>query len=184
MKTKMVKELMIPLSGYATVSEDATLFEVVTALEEAQKRFDPSKYPHRAVLIYDKNDKIVGKVGHLDILRALEPKYEQMGDTVSLSRFGLSREFQESIREQFRLLQKPMSDICRKAAKLKVKSFMYTPSEGEYVEEDASLDEAIHQLVMGHHQSLLVTKGKEIIGILRLTDIFNEICQTIKTCKI
>jgi len=61
---------------------------------------------------------------------------------------------------------------------------MHTPTEGEYVEEDASLDEAIHQLVMGHHQSLLVTKGKEIIEILRLTDIFNEICQTIKTCEI
>jgi CBS domain-containing protein len=184
MKTKMVKALMIPLSGYATVSEDATLFDAVLALEEAQKKFDPSKYRHRAVLIFNKDNQIVGKVSHLDVLKALEPKYEQMGDTVSLSRFGLSREFQKSIREQFRLLEKPMNDICRKAAKLKVKSFMHTPTEGEYVDESASLDEAIHQLIMGQHQSLLVTKAKEIVGILRLSDVFNEICQTIKSCEI
>jgi len=75
-------------------------------------------------------------------------------------------------------------DICKKASQLKVKMFMYTPTEGEFVDENASLDEAINQLIMGHHQSLLVTRDKEIVGILRLTDVFNEICQAIKTCKI
>ena len=33
---------------------------------------------------------------------------------------------------------------------------MYTPAEGEFVSQDASLDEAIHQFVLGKHQSLLV----------------------------
>jgi CBS domain-containing protein len=48
---------------------------------------------------------------------------------------------------------------------------------------DATLDQAIHQLVVGHHQSLLVTKdGKEIVGILRLTDVFQEISERIKEC--
>jgi len=61
---------------------------------------------------------------------------------------------------------------------------MYTPTEGEYVEEDASLDVAIHRLVMGHHQSLLVTRGKKIVGILKLTDVFAEIFQTMKACEL
>jgi predicted transcriptional regulator len=58
---------------------------------------------------------------------------------------------------------------------------MHTPGEGEYVNEDASLEVACHQLVLGHHQSLLVTRGDKIIGILRLTDVFNAIFQTMKT---
>jgi CBS domain-containing protein len=60
---------------------------------------------------------------------------------------------------------------------------MYTPTEGEYVPKDAALDQAIHQLVVGHHQSLLVTgEGREIVGILRLTDVFQEVCGMIKAC--
>jgi len=65
-----------------------------------------------------------------------------------------------------------------------VKNFMYTPTEGEYVEESASLNEAIHQLIMGHHQSLLVTRKKQIVGILRLTDVFKEVFEVMKTCII
>jgi CBS-domain-containing membrane protein len=62
---------------------------------------------------------------------------------------------------------------------------MYSPTEGEYGPMDATLDQALHQLVVGHHQSLLVTKdGKEIVGILRLTDVFQEISEMIKACNL
>ena len=57
---KIVKEIMVPLSDYPTVSEDATLKDAVEALEKAQKKLDPSRYQHRAVLVYDDNKKIVG----------------------------------------------------------------------------------------------------------------------------
>ena len=52
---------------------------------------------------------------------------------------------------------------------------MHVPTEGEYVDEDATQDEAIHQLVLGHHQSLLVTKEGKITGILRLSDVFEAV---------
>jgi hypothetical protein len=35
-----VKELMVPLSEYATVPEGSTLFDAVLALEKAQEEFD------------------------------------------------------------------------------------------------------------------------------------------------
>ena len=52
----LVKDLMVPLSEYATVTEGSTLFEAVMALEKAQEEFDSnhSKYHHRAVLVLDK----------------------------------------------------------------------------------------------------------------------------------
>ncbi len=182
MESNTVKDLMFTLSEYATVSKDATLYDAVLALEKAQKDFDLTRYPHRAVLVFDDNNKVVGKISQIDILRALEPKYEKMGDLRSLSRFGVSPKFLKSLREQFRLWEKPLNDICRKAAKLKVESFMHSPTLGEYVDENASLDEALHRLVMGHHQSLLVTRADEIVGILKLTDVFSEICKKIKAC--
>ena len=184
MKKKAVRDLMVPLSEYATVSEDATLYEAVNALEKAQKEFNETRYQHRAILITNKKEQIVGKLSQLDVILALEPKYGEMGDQKSLSRLGFSKKFLMSMIEQYKLWELPLNDICRKAANIKVKTFMYTPTEGEYVAEDSSLDEAVHQLVMGHHQSLLVTKGKEIIGILRLTDVFKELCDMIKTCHL
>jgi len=184
MKTIAVKDLMVPLAEYATVSQEATLYDAVLALEKAQEAFDPKKHRHRAVLVYDKRNKIVGKLGQPDILKALEPKYAEMGDLGPLSRAGFSPQFLKSMIEKFALWDEPFSDICSKAARMKVRDIMYTPTEGEYVEENASLGEAIHQLVMGHHQSLLVTKEEEIVGILRLVDVFKAICEGIKTCQL
>ena len=37
MKSYLVKDLMVPLSEYATVTEDATLYESLLSLEEAQE---------------------------------------------------------------------------------------------------------------------------------------------------
>jgi len=76
-----------------------------------------------------------------------------------------------------------MDDICRKAANLRVKEIMHTPTQGEYVAEDATLDEAIHQLIVGNHQSLMVLKNKQIIGVLRLTDVFDHISDTMAACE-
>lgn len=184
MKSIPVKEIMISLSEYATVSEDATLFEAVTALEKAQEKYEQKRYPHRAILVYDKKNKIKGKISQIDILRALEPKYEKIIESRSLSRFGYSAKFLESIFHQYNLWERPLNDLCRKAGNLKVKNFMTIPSESEYISEDRNLDEAIHKIVMGNYQSLLVTRDKEIVGIIKLTDIFREISREIKLCKI
>jgi len=184
MKNMTVKFLMVPLSEYATVSEDATLFEAVMALEKVQDEYVKSPYKHRAVLIFDKDKKIVGKLSQLDVIRALEPKYGEIGDQKSLARFGFTHKFLKSMLNQFSLWDKPLDRICQKASEVIVKNIMYTPTEGEYVEEDSSLDEAIHQLVMGRHQSLLVSRGEEIVGVLRLTDVFSEVCKAMKACSL
>lgn len=188
METKIVKDLMVPLSEYATVSEDATLHEAVLELKKAQAEFDQTLDRHRAILVYNKKNNIVGKVSQLDVLQALEPKYEQMGDSSQLSRLGLSRygfspKFMKTLMTQFNLWDKSLEESCRIAGKRKVKQIMYTPTEGEIVEDNATLAVAIHQLLLGHHQSLLVTRKKEIVGILRLTDVFREVSQLFESIK-
>jgi CBS domain-containing protein len=185
MKTRKVIDLMVPLAGYATVNEDADLYAAVLALEEAQKRFRQDAYKHRAILVLDKGRRVVGKLSQLDVIKGLEGGYKKMGDFKGISHTGFSTEFIKSMVDKYDLWQKPLEDICRRAPHIKVKDIMYTPTEGEYVPQDASLDQALHQLVVGHHQSLLVTKdGKEIVGILRLTDVFQEICGMIKACQL
>jgi Mg2+/Co2+ transporter CorB len=117
-------------------------------------------------------------------LRALEPKDEGSGDIDELNRFGFSSNFVHKLRKQQRLKAAPLKDICSKASKLKVEDFMQAPSEGEFIEADASLEMAVMQLVMGRHLSLLVTRDTDIIGILRLTDAFAAVFHIIKECEI
>jgi CBS domain-containing protein len=185
MESIIVKDLMVPLAEYATVSEDASLYEAVMALETAQQNIKEGQDKHRAVLVLNNAKKVVGKLSQIDILRGLEPKYDQIGNLRESSRYGFSAEFIRSMVHQYDLWRRPLDDICKKAANLKVVDIMYTPKDGEYVNADDSINHAIHQLVMGHHQSLLVTDpdGK-IIGIIKLTDVFKIICDRMKACRI
>ena len=183
MQTRKVKDLMVPLEEYATVSEESSLYEAVLALEEAQEKFGKDRYKHRAILVYDKSGHIVGKLSQLDVIKGLESGYKNL-DLSGVKHTGFSPEFLRSLIKTYDLWSKPLEEICRKAPSIRVKEVMYTPTEGEYVHEDASLDEAIHQLVMGKHQSLLVTTGEKIVGILRLTDVFLEIGEVMKACRV
>lgn len=184
MTMPLVKDLMIPLSEYAVVSEDATLSEAVLALEKAVAAFDPKRSRHRAILVQDTHKQIVGKISQIDVLRALEPGYEELLKSDRLTRLGLSPMYQKSLIDQYTLWQEPLNDLCSKAAELKVKRFMQKPSEGEFVGASASLDTAIHQLIMGTHQSLLVTENDAIVGILRLSDVFMEVVKRIRAMEL
>ena len=178
----VVKDLMVPLSEYATVTEGATLFDAVMALETAQEEFDTdhSKYHHRAVVILDKEGRVIGKLSQLNVLRALEPKDERTKKIQEIIEFGFSSKFVTTLREQYRRAGVSLADMCANAAKMKVEDYMKTPSEGEYVEENTPLDTAIYQLVTGLHLSLLVTRDKEIVGVLRMSDVFAAVFHAMK----
>jgi predicted transcriptional regulator len=88
----------------------------------------------------------------------------------------------QGLRKERRLQGVPLKDLYVRTAGLKVEDFMQSPTEGEYVEQDASLDIAVHQLVLGNHLALLVTKAREIVGILRLTDVFGAVSSDMKEC--
>ncbi|MCK4984048.1 MAG: CBS domain-containing protein [Desulfobacterales bacterium] len=182
MKTITVKELMVPLEEYATVSQEATLREAVLALEKAQMALDPSRHKHRAILVLDESGKVVSKITMKNILVALEPNYGKVEGMGVLERSGYSPDLIRSMLEDNALWTEPLQFVRERATKLKVGDFIQALSEGEYIDDNATLGEAIHQLVVYPYHSLLVTSGDEVLGILRLSDVFTKICDIIKGC--
>ncbi|MGD9310229.1 MAG: CBS domain-containing protein [Desulfosarcina sp.] len=180
MKNYVVKDLMVPISEYATVSEQATLFEAVMALEKAQEQYQQSQYSHRAVLIMDKNQRVIGKLSQMDFLCALEPRDTNLDQIRKFKRYGFTRKAVVLQQEEYLKNSPPILDVYSKAAKLNVTDFMQRPTEGEYVDENASLDMALHQLTAGSNLSLLVTKGEHIVGVLRLSDVFAAVFHAMK----
>jgi len=180
MKKIAIKDLMVPLEEYATISEDASLSDAIQALENAQQAFDHTKYRHRAVLVLDTANRPVGKISQIDALKALEPKYKDIQGKDKKGTFRhFNRMFLNSMFEHHRFFDCSLDDLRKKAVKIKVKEYMHTLSADECLNENATLDEAIHLLVMGHQQSLLVTRDSEIVGILRLTDVFAAVFQSL-----
>jgi CBS domain-containing protein len=179
-KSFTIKELMVPLSEYATVPQGATLFEAVLALEKAQEEFDHTKHRHRAILVLDRDQRVVGKLSQLDVLRALQPDIEDSAESQTLFQFAFSADFIWTIQKEKRIESLLASEHCLKTAGLKAEDFMHTPSEGEFVDEEEALDRAIHKLIIGNHLSLLVTREQKIVGILRLTDVFAAIFHMMK----
>ena len=179
MNYKKVKELMLPIDDYATVDEDSSLQDAVITLDEAQARVPQGLQPYREVLVVNKQGKIIGKLGHLSFLRALEPKYDLVGDLPTISRAGLSSSFITSMIENLRLWQTDLLDVCRQAKNVRVKDVMHPVTEN--IDEDATISEAIHKMIMWQTLSILVTREDELVGILRLSDLYNEIANIIKT---
>jgi CBS domain-containing protein len=173
MENHLVKDLMVPISEYATVVVGTSLIDAVKALEQAQETYTTSKYQHRAIIVLDKDGRVVGKISQLRALKAIEPDFKAHSDIEQLKGFKFSDQYITQLRDLYRFKGKVMSkDSLRQASVKKVEEFMQTPSAGEFVAEDCSLDTAIHRLVAGTHLSLLVTRDEKIVGILRISDVF------------
>ncbi|WP_136806440.1 HPP family protein [Desulfosediminicola flagellatus] len=183
MQSLKVKDIMVPTSEYTTISKDATLHEAIIILGNAQVEFNQAKNRHRAILVLDSEGQVVGKLSQIDVIRGLEPGYRDVKPPAELKHWALSKETIANMMKDMQLWQKPLEDICKKSDRIYVRDLMYTPAEGEYVSQDATLDEAVHQLVIGHHQSLLVVEDNNVTGILRLTDVFSSLVQVVKQCE-
>ena len=126
----------------------------------------------------------LGRVSQLDLIIGLETGYRKMGDLKGVTHSGFSPEFIRSMMKKYELWQRPLDEICGKAPTLKSRTSWSHPRKARSWMRRAALNEAIHLLVMGRHQSLLVLEKGMIVGILRLSDVFGEICRQIKDCRV
>ena len=116
MQSIKVGELMVPVAEYATVSEEATLYDAVLALEEAQQKIKQEHQKYWSVLVLDKNQRVVGKLDQWTMLMAIEPRYKRVKELRETSRYGFSPEFYKSMLEDHGLWRNPLEDLCKKAA--------------------------------------------------------------------
>lgn len=191
MESVSIKPLIVALDDYAVVSDDTTLYGAIQALEESHDRFSQmehvhgeNRYKHRAVLVNDRDGNIIGKLTQYDIIKCLEPKYNEIGEDRRLSRFGITHSFMHEQMRLFDLWQRPLSSICRKAYTILVKDIMRPITPDQHISENAGINEAIHRFIISNKQLLLVKNGTKTTGVIRLTDIFVEVCLTIKSCKV
>ncbi len=183
MKTREVRELMVPITDYATIHADATIGEAILALENENKRHGDRPYRHHSLVVIDSNRHAVGRLSQIDIMHALEPRYGELGDPRWIGQSVFSRSALIALRETFQLWEQPLTEICRTMGNIHVRDFMQIPTEGEFVEDTDTMNVAVHRIVMGRHHSLLVVCQREIVGVLRSTDLFNTFFEMLAACE-
>ncbi|MFH1531867.1 MAG: hypothetical protein ABIK09_14170 [Pseudomonadota bacterium] len=173
MTSKTVRDLMVPIDEYPAVSERATLSEAIGVFNAAQKNLAHGRQPYRAVLVKDDQGQVVGKVGQMAFLRALEPQRGLLKDVEGLGLAGVNARYVDSIKASFSLFEEPFSDMCLRGLNLMVKDAMHPINEA--ISEDAGICEAIRRIVQWQQLSLLVMRGETAVGLLRLSDLCDEV---------
>ncbi|MFO7964344.1 MAG: CBS domain-containing protein [Desulfobacterales bacterium] len=184
MNTLTVEEMMVPLTRCAAVSEQATLFEAIIALEETRLTEPQDQNSHALVLVMNDDLHVTGRLSRFDVIMSLEDGYARMGDIQRYLPTGFTPDFIKHQIEKFGLWREPLDRLCEKAFHVKAKDIMHTPSREEYVNADRKVSEALHQMISYQLHSLLVMDSQnDPIGILRLTDVFDRVARTVKSCK-
>jgi len=159
---RIVKDLMIPLENYDSISLDKPLkaaFELM------------AKTGHHAILVVDENNEPIGQLSYRDALIALEPKY-------SVGKWGHSWLTKETF-ENYPVFyyDGEFSAKCRAQLKKAVKDVMSPFAIS--IDEDATLSEAVHVMVSKNIGRMPVVSGKKFLGMIRLVEIFDEIKKVI-----
>jgi hypothetical protein len=183
MEKMKVRDLMVTKDRFPKISDHATFYDALVALETAQEKFLTGKAEQRILLVEDEDGRIISKISPIDLMRGLETHYNQinMGDIIRRS--GLTYIW-TAMQKDFRLWEDPFNDLCRKAIEVKIGNFVKPPGEGQTVGTEEALTKCFHLFVMNRHDSLFVVEDDDIIGLLRFSDVYKKVSQTMKACAI
>lgn len=169
MSEKKIREIMIPVEEYLIISAEDGFKEAVSALK---KSYCPQEGEacngHTTVLVYD-NNMLVGMVGLEELLKAIEPQYLK-GNTYR----GWSVSSEWSIPVFWDGL---FNDRTQDAMDKKVRDIM--SSIDFQVEGDDPLIKAVYGMGKNKVNILPVTEDGHVVGMVRSTELFQEICNLV-----
>jgi len=161
-----VGEHMRPLADYPYIDADATLRDVFAMLKS---RYDAAAQ-FRSVLVFDKAQRLLGKISLHDLLHILLPEY--------LVRRPASFEGGDSDVAALALLwQEDCSEHCRKVAGQRVGDHV-RPAAAPLAPGDP-LTVALYRFASSDFNTIPVTEGGRIVGVLRIVDVLAAIASTV-----
>jgi len=158
---KKVKDIMIPIADYSSVSVNNTVKEAIAVLQKSFCNLDTGEcHGHRSVLVFDDKNRLVGLLNFRALLLAIEPRFLKMEGGPTLFKEGF---FTERSKEE---------------AEKKVKDIMQ-PLELITINIDDSLLKAVHLMLKHKLGTLPVIEGDMVVGMVRNNEVFNEIAKAV-----
>ena len=173
---RQVRHIMIPISDYTTIKEDASIAE---AIEKLRDSFSAAAHTsrlmeigHRSIMVFDNQGKMKGLLDIRNLLTALMPPYlsmpkPSMADSIQFSPMFWSGAFYREVRQ---------------LSKTRVKQIM-SPAPNT-VKENANLMEAAYMMVSNKViRMAVVNKSNAVVGVIREWDLFFEMERALRLSK-
>ncbi len=164
---RKVGDVMVPIESYSTINQDQTVKDAVLKLKDAfSTTVTTSRIMetlHRSMLVFDDKGKVKGVLTPGDIIEGLKPAYLRapkisMADTIEFSPMFWTGMFSTQVKD---------------LAKMKIKQIM-SPAPPT-IDVGENLMEAAHAMMENKVARLAVTRGGEVVGVIRHQDMFFEI---------
>ncbi len=177
-----VRDLMTYATNCRRIHLDVSIRAAILMLEDKNdgSLADEGGLNYAELLVLSKDETVVGKLSAAEIVRNMDPIFhsQRCGENmVHTAASGLTPTLLKSLTQNSPLRCESFELICQHVLNLKVEDCMLSAASNEFVLESDLLEDAIHKLAMGAHQSLLVTSEEGIVGILRLSDVFQQLNQ-------
>lgn len=177
---RQVKELMTGLSQIPVVDEHSTLFEAVLQIGMIRPTLSAGvNFP--AALVVDKERNVAGFLEFGTMLRALEPRYDEF--VQSAGKGGFSPDRIRAELQKYGLWEDAMEGLCKNAGETVIKSLMSVPEEGQIINAESSINEAVYQMIVSGQDYLFVRDGRLLKGVISLSDIIGHVCDRVKACR-
>lgn len=175
-----VKDLMVGLSEIAVIDENSTIFEAVLRIGMARAS-NSAAMRCPVALVADKDNNVAGFLEFRNLLGGLEPGYVEFAESAKKSGFSSERILSEL--QKHGLWEDALEGVCKKAGEASIKTLVTIPETGQITSSEASINEAIYQMIVGGKDYLCVQDGWAVAGIISLSDILGHICDTVKGCR-
>ncbi|MGD9209926.1 MAG: response regulator [Desulfobacteraceae bacterium] len=168
---KTVRDIMIHIEDYSKILEEDTVKDAIITLMDSFNKFVSSgrimETGHRSLLVYDRNDKVVGILSIMDLLQALRPAYlsaakPSMADTIQYSPMFWTGLFTSQVKT---LALKQVGEIMSERPLA--------------VDQGANLMEVADLMFASKIRRMLVTDMDKIVGVVREQELFFEIANIV-----
>lgn len=171
-KAAVVRDIMIPLDRYPHLNESAFIEEAIAAFKNWPDV--PGGFCHSKVLVVNDKHQLVGTVSRLDIMRGLAPHLFATNRSEQFE--GKDAEYPNLV---FLMDEKIFSE-CGENRQTPIKE---CAQEIDFsLPADTPILKAIVMISNRKDFNVPVSDNGNIVGVLRLADIFNNMCNTY--CKI
>jgi len=174
MRIKQVKEIMVPMETYPHIPYWFTLRQAIVEMEPAVLDSNANKsLPRLSLLVFDEKYQLLGVVRRRDLMRGLDPEALQ----------SASLDFHKKLPhpEQDSSSQKPFFDRLMKTIQERAESLVsdvMLPVKATVDQED-SLIHVVYEMVENDLSFVSVLEGKEVVGIVRIEDVFREVAKLV-----
>lgn len=168
---KKVRDLMIPISEYATVALSASIQEAVRLLETILDESCCSSY--RSVLVMDENGNALGILTLRDLIKAIAPQVVDPNLLPNSITWIIEDTTPNGYLADIFSAERGKSQAQKTVREVMGKMNLIT------VEAETPLIKAVHIMIQKNIGTLPVIDQGKLVGIIRINEVFREIAKVI-----